>query len=96
MPPREPVPESVTAMAMVKSALAMRLIQILRPLITQSFAVLHRARLHAGRVAAGAGLGDGDGRRRLARGIGLEVLAALFRAGGRQQHVQVGRVRAGR
>ncbi len=36
MPPREPRLESVTAMAMVKSALAMRLIQILRPLITQS------------------------------------------------------------
>ena len=36
MPPREPSAVSVTAMAMVKSALAMRLIQILRPLITQS------------------------------------------------------------
>jgi hypothetical protein len=35
MPPREPRFESVTAMTMVKSALAMRLIQILRPLITQ-------------------------------------------------------------
>ena len=36
MPPRAPRLESVTAMTMVKSALAMRLIQILRPLITQS------------------------------------------------------------
>ena len=35
MPPRAPRFESVTAMTMVKSALAMRLIQILRPLITQ-------------------------------------------------------------
>ncbi len=67
MPPREPRSGSVTAMAMVKSALAMRLIQILRPLITQSIAVLHRARLHAGRIAAGARLGDGDRRGRLAR-----------------------------
>ena len=35
MPPRAPFSGSVTAMTMVKSALAMRLIQILRPLITQ-------------------------------------------------------------
>ena len=36
MPPRAPFSLSVTAMTMVKSAWSARLIQILRPLITQS------------------------------------------------------------
>ncbi len=36
MPPRAPFALSVTAIRMVKSASAARLIQILRPLITQS------------------------------------------------------------
>ena len=92
MPPRAPRLASVTAMTMVKSALAMRLIQILRPLITQSVAVLHRPGLHAGGIAARARLGDGDGRDRLARGVGLEVLLALLRTDRRQHHVEVGRI----
>ena len=36
MPPREPFSLSVTAMTMVKSACSARLVQIFRPLITQS------------------------------------------------------------
>ena len=56
-------------------------------------AVLHRPGLHAGRIAAGARLGNGDGRAGEARGIGFEVLLALLGIGRGQQHVQVGRVR---
>ena len=80
-------------MTMVKSALAMRLIQILRPLITQWSPSFTARGLHAGRIAARARLGDGDGRGRLAGGVGLEVLLALLRTDGGQHHVQVGRIR---
>ena len=93
MPPRARFSLSVSAITMVKSASAARLIQILRPLITQSSPSPLGARDHAGGIAAGAGLGDGDRRNRLAAHIGLEIGVALALVHRRHQHAQVRRVR---
>ena len=56
-------------------------------------AVLDRLGLHAGRITARARLGDGNGRNRLAGGVGFEVLLALLRADGGEHHMKIGRVR---
>ena len=46
-------------------------------------------RRHAGRIAAGAGLGDADGRDRLAAHVGLEIGDPLALVHGGAQHPQV-------
>ena len=77
---------------MTKSACGTRLTQIFLPLMTQSLPSLRGAGDHAGGIATGTRLRDGDRRLSLAACVRFQIFAALFRIGRCHQHVQVGAV----